>query len=152
MSSSAETYPGPLHPERTDRNGYQYFFYEKHHNPHHQDASQWLPDLSHDEEFAIFNQADGGEIADANGNIFGLRQGPGGRILILGTADQQVAEFPHADPGRAWHGYPMWPIRDRKATGRSRQPVPREALRKMEAAGWITANQRRRLESGGSIR
>jgi hypothetical protein len=46
----------------------------------------------------------------------------------------------------------MWPIRDRKAVGRSRQPVPREALRKMEASGWITANQRRRLESGGSIR
>jgi hypothetical protein len=148
MSSSTETYPGPLHPERTDRNTYQYFFYVKHHNPHNKDASQWLPELSHDEEFQIFNQADVSEIVGANGDLFGLRRGPEEQILILGTDKQMIAEFPHTDPGRAWHGYPMWPIRKGKTAGRYRQPTPREALKKMKEAGWITENQRKRLEAG----
>jgi hypothetical protein len=147
---AGEEYPGPLHDERTRRSGYQYFFYDKHHNPHNRNDAQWLPELSHEEEFEIFNLADVHEISGTNGDLFGLRRSPQGKVLPLGTEKQQVAKFPWTHEGRAWHGYPLWPIK-RGDEDRTRLPAPQDALRRMEEIGWLDSNQRRRIGGGKHI-
>jgi hypothetical protein len=142
-------YPGPLHPERTGRSGYQYFFYDKHHKAGHSEDAQWLPNMNPDEEFTVFDLADWHELTNEKGDLYGLRPGPEGTVMILGTREEQVAEFPRAQEGHAWHGYPAWPIMrlDRDKQER-KYPVPREALAKMKEAGLITEKQRKRLAGG----
>src|SRR5208337_4722330 len=95
-----EEYSGPLWDKTTCRSGHGYFFYDKHHTPNHVDDAQWLPSLSHADEFAIFNQADIHIIEDAKGNLFGIRRSPDGIVLPLGTELQEVAEFPYTRPPR----------------------------------------------------
>jgi hypothetical protein len=69
--------------------------------------------------------------------------------MILGTRGEQLAEFPVAPEGHAWHGYPAWPImrleRDKKER---KYPAPREVLAKMKEEGLITEKQRKRLAGG----
>ena len=62
--------PGHLHPVATQRNGFRYFFYDKHHGRGGPAVARWSPDLSEDEEFAIFDQADLLDLSDANGNLY----------------------------------------------------------------------------------
>jgi hypothetical protein len=105
--------------------------------------------MTHDEEFAVFDLADLHDLSDEKGDLYGLRLGPEGTIMSLGTREEQVAEFPVAPEGHAWHGYPAWPImrldRDKKER---KNPAPREALAKMKEAGLITEKQRKRLARG----
>src|SRR4051794_19996466 len=103
-------YPGPLHPHRTRRSGQQYFFYDKHHRAGHSEDAQWLPDMTRVEEFAVFDLADFHDLSDDKGDLYGLHLSPEGMVMYLGTRDEQVAEFPVAREGHAWHGYPVWPI------------------------------------------
>jgi hypothetical protein len=142
-------YPGPLHPQRTRRSGYEYFFYDKHHKTGYSEDAQWLPEMTHDEEFSVFDLADAHDLSNEKGDLYGLRLDPEGRALALGTREEQVAEFPVAQEGHAWHGYPAWPImrldRDKKER---KYPAPRESLAKMKEAGLITEKQRKRLAGG----
>jgi hypothetical protein len=142
-------YPGPVHPQRTQRSGYEYFFYDKHHQSGYSEDAQWLPDLTHAEEFAVFDLADLHEISNEKGDLYGLHLDAEGAVMVLGTREEQVAEFPVAREGHAWHGYPAWPImrldRDKKER---KYPAPREALAKMQEAGLITESQRKRLARG----
>src|SRR5947209_195302 len=99
---------GPVHPVPTRRSGYRYLFYDKHHGKGAPDTARWHPDLSREDEFHIFDVADDRELADERGWLYGIgRVGPG-EFRPLGTWGQQVAEFPHARPNEAWHGYPLW--------------------------------------------
>lgn len=140
---------GPLHTETTRRSGYQYFFYDKHHRVGYSSDAQWLPDMARDEEFGVFDLADWHDLSNEKGDLYGLRLNSEGTILILGTREEQVAEFPVTQEGHAWHGYPTWPImrldRDKK---QRKSPVPREALAKMKKAGLISEKQRKRLAGG----
>ncbi len=142
-------YPGPVHPQRTRRSGYEYFFYDKHHKPGYSEDAQWLRDMTEAEEFAVFDLADLHEISNEKGDLYGLRLDAEGTIMALGTRGEQVAEFPVAREGHAWHGYPAWPImwldRDEK---KRKYPAPREALDKMQDAGLITESQGKRLARG----
>jgi hypothetical protein len=90
---------GPEHPRTTRRSGYRYFFYVKHHNRANTDDAQWLASLSADDEFAVFDLADEHIIENAHHDLFGLRLGTGGEILVLGERDEQVAEFPFTHEG-----------------------------------------------------
>jgi hypothetical protein len=136
--------PGLLHPQRTQRSAFQYFFYDKHHGKDPL-ASQWLAEIKQDEEFAVFDLADLHGLSDDKGNLFGLRLGPASAILELGTDSQQVAEFPASQPQQAWHGYPMWPLKSR---GRPRLASPKQGLLKMVAAQLLTRPQYQRLIKG----
>jgi hypothetical protein len=140
---------GPLHPERTRRSGFQYFFYDKHHRVGYSEDAQWRPDMTHDEEFGVFDLVDWHEISGDNDHLYGLRLGPEDAIMTLGTREEQVAKFPAPQDGRAWHGYPAWPIMrlDRDKQER-KYPAPRGALAKMKEAGLITEKQRKRLAGG----
>ncbi len=144
-------YPGPLHPHQTRRNGYEFFFYDKHHRHDDSDDAQWLPELNHDEEFAIFDLADWHDLADSKGNLYGIRRTPDGDILMLGTRNEQVAEFPWAHPGHAWHGYPLWPLKRAGPENRRKLPAPRDAIDKMVQEGLLTRVQGRRLKKGAHV-
>jgi len=145
-------YPGPLHPRRIEQDGreYRYFFYENVHRTGDSEDAQWLPEMTHDEEFAVFELSVSHDLSNKKGDLYGLRLGPGGRrILILGTREEQIAEFPLPQGDHPWHGYPVWPVtrleRDKKER---KDGAPHEALRKMSFAGLITENQRKRLARG----
>jgi hypothetical protein len=111
-------HPGSLHLVVTQRSGYQYFFYTKHHQPNNTTDAQWEPTVTQDEEFAVFDLADQHDLSEANGDLFGLHLGPGPSILLLGTRGEQVAEFPVTVAGQAWHGYPLFPIAEKSLEGR----------------------------------
>jgi hypothetical protein len=149
-------YPGPVHPRRIEQNGqeYRYFFYDKHHRTGYSEDAQWLLDMTHDEEFAVFELAVARDLSNEKGDLYGLRLSPGGRrILMLGTREEQVAEFPVPRGDHPWHGYPVWPVtrQERDKTER-KYGAPHEALRKMTLAGLITENQRKRLAKGKHAR
>jgi len=137
-----------LHPTPTQRSGYQYLFTTKHHGADLQ-AAQWLPELLLEEEFAVFDRADQLEIADGDGWLYGV-QPEGSGLRELGTWSQQLAAFPHARLGEAWHGYPLMPLNERAPQNRRGEKMrPSKAVfLKMELAGVITTAQRKRLMKG----
>lgn len=141
---------GPEHASRTRRSGYRYFFYAKHHATGPSRHAQWLPDLGREDEFSVFNIADEFNLSNSQGDLFGLLVRPGGSVEILGTRDEQVAEFPVTPRNQAWHGYPLWPIRRHDDAPRKSRP-PADALRKMEESGIIDEKQRSRLARGKPI-
>jgi hypothetical protein len=65
MSVGGES--GHLHPHATQRSNHRYFFYDKHHGRGGPEAARWSPDLTDDEEFAIFDQADLLDLSDEQG-------------------------------------------------------------------------------------
>lgn len=140
-----------LHPTPTQRSGYQYLFTAKHHGAD-RNAAQWLPELSLEEEFAVFNRADQFEIADDDGWLFGV-QPEGSGLRELGTWSQQVAAFPYAREGRPWHGYPLLPLDNLALQNRQGERLrpSKDVFLKMEAAGLITTVQRKRLMKGDHV-
>jgi hypothetical protein len=139
---------GPLHPTKTRRHRYEYRFYTKHHLAGNSPHAQWHPDLTHDEEFAVFDLADLHDLANQKGNLFGLHIGPSQKPLELGTRGKFVAEFPVAAAGRAWHGYPVYPVTNRGQMRERKTRAPIEALEKMKQAGLLTRAQASRLKKG----
>ena len=93
--------PGHLFPRRTERRGYRYFFYDKHHGRGGPEAARWATDILEEEEFGIFDQADRLDLSDKQGNLYGIRLRTlrQREVLLLGTLGQQVAKFPEALSG-----------------------------------------------------
>jgi hypothetical protein len=143
---------GPIHPVPTQKSGYRYLFYDKHHGAD-QRAAQWLPGLSHDDEFAIFDVADLHGLSDERGWLYGLRRSADGEILDLGTWGQQVAEFPFARSGAPWHGYPLWPLKEQGPPNRKgeKHRPSKEVFLKMEGAALLTVRDRKRLNKGDHV-
>jgi hypothetical protein len=143
--------PGHVHPVPTQRNAYRYFFYDKHHGRGGPEAAQWALDLSENEEFGIFDQADLLDLSDDRGNLYGIRLGlePERQVLALETLRQQIAKFPRARVGQEWHGFPFGPIDGNLAPPHPpNRPLPKDALQKMVDARLLTGADRRRLLKG----
>ena len=141
---------GPEHPIPTRRSGYRYFFYDKHHGKGSADSARWHPDLSQDEEFAVFDDADFHDVSDERGWLYGLGRDGEGNVRDLGTWGQQVAEFPFARPPEPWHGYPLWPLSEagpQNRKGEVSRP-PKGVFVKMEAEGLVSPSERKRLIKG----
>jgi len=147
------------YPVRTTRRRLGYVFTPKHHGG---DAtgSRWMTDLTFDEEFAIFDRADGivvadptlmdeRQVADGNGNLYGYEILPTGslRLRELGTRLQQMAEFPCQIQGADWHGYPIYPI---QYQGQKCKPA-KEVFDRMVQLGDISQAQGKRLKKGDWI-
>ena len=145
-----------IHPTVTRRTGRQYQFTPKHHGCDPGDgcdpgAACWLPALTRDDEFAVFDGADFSGSEDAAGNLYGVsRDGAGGGLRYIGTWYQQVAVFPVARAGEAWHGYPLWPLGDAGPDNRRGEKMrpDKRAFQKMEQSGLITRRERKRLMKG----
>jgi len=145
---------GPIHPVLTRRSGYRYLFYDKHHGRGGPDAAQWLPILSRDDEFAVFDVADRDDLSDERGWLYGMRpRHEAGHIPDLGTWAQQIAEFPLARPNHPWHGYPLWPLgEDSPENRKGEQGRPSKSVfLKMEAVGLITHRERKKLYKGDHL-
>jgi hypothetical protein len=137
------------HPNLTRRSNYRYQFTPKHHGGDPA-AAQWLPSLSLDAEFAVFDQADEFDLSDQDGTLYGVLREQEGELGYLGTWNQQVAEFPLAREGEAWHGYPLYPLIElgpENRRGQRGRPA-KEVFDQMVQAGIITHSQRRRLLKG----
>ncbi len=141
--------PGHVHPVASQRNGYHYLFYDKHHGHGGPKAAQWVSNLSPNEELGIFDQADLLDLGDKRGNLYGirLRLHPERQILVLGTLGQQIAEF--HDSGSHWHGYPLWPLeKTLDPPHPPKRKPPEDVLQKMVNAGLLTREERKRLWKG----
>jgi hypothetical protein len=138
-----------IHSKRTERSEYQYQFTPKHHGGPGagRDAAQWLTSLSLDEEFAIFDAADKHELSDEDGNLYGVERDGPDSLRYVGVWKEQVAEFPVAREGEAWHGYPVYPlINEGPENRRGQKGRPDGAVfTKMMLAGIISSSQRKRL-------
>ena len=139
---------GHLHPHPTRRHRYRYFFYDKHHSWAGPEEARWSLDITEVEEFGIFSQADDLELTDAQGrHLYGVRSGPEGTLLPLGTRSQQVAKF--HDSGPHWHGFPLAPLeRNPDPPHPPVRAVPPEVLDRMVIAMLLTKTQRKRLLKG----
>lgn len=138
-----------LHDRVTGRSQYQYQFTPKHHGADAK-AAQWLPSLSLEEEFAVFDAADQHELADDGGRFYGAVPDGADGLRTLGTWNQQVAEFPHAREGEAWHGYPLYPLIElgpENRRGDACRPA-KQVFDRMVLVGLITPRQQKRLMKG----
>lgn len=140
----------PIHPERTRKRQYSYQFTAKHHGGGKPDDARWSEEVSRDEEFSVFDEADDQDIFDEGGRFYGVLRNAEGELRDLGTWQQQLAEFPRTNEGVPWHGYPIWALNELAPPNRSGQKGrPAKAVfQKMEEAGLITARQRKRLYKG----
>src|SRR5436189_3970358 len=82
-----------VHPQVTGRSQYQYQFTPKHHGAD-VTAAQWLPSLSFEEEFAVFDTADQHDLSDSDGRLYGVGMHEQEELPFIGTWNQQIAEFP----------------------------------------------------------
>jgi hypothetical protein len=157
------------HPRQTRRNQYRYEFTQKHHGGYGE--AQWLPppSLSEDNEFAVFDFADGDadrrrsddevQCSDDEGNLLGVFMEvlPDGTdsLRILGSCQEQIARFWNPKTHVPTHGFPVYPIKRLAAPGHrkqhSRQLPPKRLLTKMIKLGWITAGMSSRLAGGKHV-
>jgi hypothetical protein len=145
---------GQVQPEATRRSGYRYQFYDKHHGRGGLDAAQWLPTLTREEEFLVFDTADLNQLSDDRGWLYGMRpRNESGDIPDLGTWGQQLAEFPFARPKEPWHGYPLWPlVEDGPENRRGERSRPsRRVFHRMEELGLLTRREKKRLYKGNHL-
>ncbi|MBX9622775.1 MAG: hypothetical protein K2X82_03080 [Gemmataceae bacterium] len=138
-----------VHPTPTSRGGLLYQFTPKHHDGRDPDAARWLPELTREEEFGVFDAADAIEIADAAGNLYGVLRGDG-KLRPLGTCEERLAEFPVARPGEPWHGYPVYPVNEdgpENRRGLTCRPA-KEVFARLVETGLLSKRERRRLSGG----
>jgi hypothetical protein len=141
---------GHRHPVPTWRSGHHYFYYDKHHGWAGPDAARWALDLSENEEFGIFEQADDLELSDDGGSLYGIRLVPERQVIALGTLRQQIAKF--TDSGPHWHGFPLGPLdRNLDPPHPPPRPLPKDALQKMVDAQLLTGEERKRLLKGKHV-
>jgi hypothetical protein len=142
----------PVHHAPTRRSEYCYCFTGKHHGRGKRDDARWLPEpeLSRVEEFTVFDTADFHNISDAGGRLYGVLKGADGNLRELGMWQQEIAEFPVANPGVPWHGYPIWAVNEFAPPNRARDNVkPSKAVfQQMVNAGLITRRDQKRLSKG----
>jgi hypothetical protein len=140
-----------VHGATTSTNHYRYQFTPKHHGAD-RDAAQWLPELSLEGEFAVFDSADQHALSDEEGWLYGV-QVEGDSLRDLGTWTQQMAEFPSARPGEAWHGYPIWSVNELAPPNRRGQKMrpDKEVFLKMQRTGLLSERLRKRLFKGDHV-
>jgi hypothetical protein len=138
-----------VHATVSARSGYQYQFTPKHHGMD-PNAAQWLPSLTLNEEFAVFDTADTNNWLDAQGNLYGAEKVGADDLRILGTQGEQVAKFPVTAQNQAWHGYPAWPLAWGNRADDDMKPT-KAVFEKMEQSGLITKRGRKRLWKGDPV-
>ncbi len=139
-----------LHSTLTQRSHYQYLFTAKHHGAGSSGDACWSSDVSRDEEFSVFDVADLHLFAADNGWLYGVLRDAKNELRDLGTWQQQVAEFPKANEGVPWHGYPIWAVNEDAPANRAGQDMrpPKKVFKQFEKEGLITARERKRLLKG----
>lgn len=138
-----------VHPTPTDENHRRYQFTPKHHGAD-PGAACWLLELTFDEEFVVFNNADRLSVCDDDGNYYGVSRSGEGELRCLGTWNQQLAKFPVARDGENWHGYPLLPLGEmgpENRRGEKSRPA-KVVFERLRQGGLITQRERKRLMRG----
>jgi hypothetical protein len=139
-----------IHPVVTGQSGYRYQFTPKHHGGDIC-AAMWLPEISLDAEFALFDEADRLQILDSRGWLYAVVRDMNGDLMSIGTWDEQVAEFQFPSPATdPWHGYPQWAIEETGPPNRRKQQYcpEKDVFNRMVEMGMISRIQRKRLLAG----
>ena len=141
-----------IHPTTPRHKKRQYQFTPKHHGGD-PGAACWLVELTFDEEFSVFDDADYGESCDDDGNLYGVKKTDEGGLRYLGTWNQQVAEFPVARDGEPWHGYPLWPLNQLAPENRRGEKMRPDKIvfDRLRRANLISKQQRKRLMKGDEV-
>lgn len=140
-----------VHPVSSTPSGYGYEFTPKHHGADPK-AAQWLPALTLDEEFSVFDMADQHNFVASCGTLYGLLTA-GGVVRTIGVWGEQLAEFPVASPGSNWHGYPVYPLVDfgpPKKRGQAGRPE-KKVLDEMLGKEVIAKPAHKRLMKGDHV-
>lgn len=140
------------HPQSTRRSQYRYIFTGKHHGGDRA-AARWHPELNHDAEFSVFDNADFHDLSDERGWLYGVLRDEEDGLRHLGTWNQQMAEYPLANEGQPWHGYPLWPLKElgpENRRGEKMRPA-KDVFLKMEQAHLISQRERKRLFKGDHV-
>jgi len=136
--------------QRTRKRRLKYEITGKHHGGNRR-AAMWLPQVTHAEEFAIFDVADFNDIFDNAGSLYGVQPLREEQLRHIGVWNEQVAKFPRKRANEPWHGYPVWPLEIARE-GRHKKPKklrpPKEIFERMCDAKLITERQRMRLMNG----
>lgn len=142
---------------RTARRHLAYMLTAKHHDGKDRDAARWLPELTTAEEFLVFDLADYHEIADEDGNIYGVLRSPPtalddvslpDKLRRIGTYGQQIAKFWAEGPEKPWHGFPLWSLDEAATRKLQKEGTPRAMIKLLEQKQLITKQHRRRLMRG----
>jgi len=139
------------HPVATRVNGLRYLFTAKHHGGWKSPHATWLPTLTDDQEFSVFDDGDANALSDGAGNLFGaLSDGQGG-LDDLGTRGEQIAKFWRAPLDKPWHGFPAFPLNDDVAMqnrkGETARPE-KSVFDRMLEVGVINRAMWKRLKKG----
>ena len=139
-----------IHPIRTSPKGYQYFFHPKHHVPRQGDHSCWLPTISRDVEFSIFESAVRLDLGDEDGNLYNVERDEEDSLMTLGHESEQIAFFWKPRSEMEWHGYPLWPLITRQSNPRVKQMNrPSDSVFEMLVqTGRLTIKESLRLKKG----
>jgi hypothetical protein len=140
--------PGPEHPSQTRRRRLRYFFYTKHHKSSPSPDAQWC--VSQEDEFTVFDEADFHDLSNAKGDLFGVLKRANGSFEVIGTREEQLAEFPVTPPNQAWHNYPLNLLSRHEEVGRKARP-PIEVLETMVKERILSHKQKSRLAGGKAI-
>ena len=140
------------HSHPTERSEFEYLFTRKHHGGD-TEAATWVPSLSLEEEFSVFNIADSHEISE-NGKYYGIGRRIGDSLQILGTCKQQMAIFPNSRPGEVWHGYPLWSIDESAPENRRKEKSMRPGkliFQRLVRVHLLTEREKKRLMGGKHV-
>jgi len=139
-----------MHPTRTQRSQHEYMFTAKHHGGGSRSDACWSPQVTRDGEFSVFDLADLHSIADDGGWLYGVLRDSNHGLRDLGTWGQQIAEFPKANEGVPWHGFPIWAVNNEAPPNRAAETLrpSKEVFQQMEKVGLITRRERKRLYKG----
>src|SRR5436305_1840711 len=86
--------------------GHLYDFTTKHHGgPGSAGQAQWLPALTFEAEFWIFDYAEFNDFRDKDGYVFGLLKQPLKKCKQIGTEEEEIAIFFPPSAGNNWHGF-----------------------------------------------
>jgi hypothetical protein len=111
---------------------------------------RWSADVSADDEVAVFLTSRSRDMADDEGNVYGVLRTADGQVRSLGVWNQQVAVFSHTSAAGPWSGHPLLPLNDDALAGRrqGKSRPPKEVFRKMEIENLLTPLQRKRMMKG----
>jgi hypothetical protein len=143
--------------ESTTRRQLAYMLTAKHHDGKDHNAARWLIELTTLEEFSVFELADFHEIADDDGNLYGVLRSPPKALddvslpkalRRIGTHGQQMAKFWAEAPEKSWHGFPLWALDEAAPPRLQKEEIPKAMINLLQEKQLIAKQHRRRLMRG----
>jgi hypothetical protein len=136
-----------IHPVKTLK-GRTYQFTDKHHHCSKSEHGCWLKSITHDTEFALFQDAETADFSDKRENLYNVHK-DGEEFIEIGTKHELLAKFWNPHSPAEWHGHPLWPIKTREALNRKNEDYkPKAVMQKMVEHGRMSQHEADRILRG----